>query len=84
MVKIITKDRGSDITMNINQCKEIYESLKKGKNFIANIDKDFFLNFAETLFNELEKKDEVIDEMVRIDPHIYRVANIRLEEREGK
>ena len=33
---------------------------------------------------ELEKKDRIIKEMVRIDPHIYRVANIRLEEREGK
>lgn len=70
--------------MNIEQCKETYEALKKGKEFVANIDKDFFLNFAETLFNELEKKDRIIKEMVRIDPHIYRVANIRLEEREGK
>lgn len=49
--------------MNIEQCKEIYESLKKGKDFIANIDKDFFLNFAELLFNELDKKEAVINEM---------------------
>ena len=38
----------------------------------------------ETVLAELEKKDRIIKEMVRIDPHIYRVANIRLEEREGK
>lgn len=49
--------------MDIKQCKEIYESLKKGKDFIANIDKDFFLNFAELLFNELEKKDTIINNL---------------------
>lgn len=47
--------------MNIEQCKEIYESLKKGKDFIANIDKDFFLNFAELLFDELENKQDDIN-----------------------
>ncbi len=49
--------------MNIEQYKEIYESFKKSKDFIANIDKDFFLNFEELLFNELKKKDAVINEM---------------------
>ena len=38
----------------------------------------------ETVLSELEKKDRIIKEMVKIDPHIYREANIRLEEREGK
>lgn len=47
--------------MNIEQCKETYEALKKGKDFIANIDKDFFLNFAELLFNELENKQDDIN-----------------------
>lgn len=47
--------------MNIEQCKETYEMLKKGKQFVANIDKDFFLNFEELLFNELKKKDDQIE-----------------------
>ena len=38
----------------------------------------------ETVLSDLEKKENLIKEMVRIDPHIYRIANIRLEEREGK
>ena len=49
--------------MDIEQCKDTYEMLKKGKQFIANIDKDFFLIFAETVLSELEKKDKVINEM---------------------
>ena len=47
--------------MDIEQCKETYEMLKKGKQFIANIDKDFFLKFAEILFNELENKQDDIN-----------------------
>ena len=49
--------------MDIKQCKEIYEMLKKSKQFIANIDKDFFLSFAETVLAELEKKEAIITEM---------------------
>ena len=49
--------------MDIEQCKKTYEMLKKGKQFIANIDKDFFLSFAETVLSELEKKEAIINEM---------------------
>ena len=49
--------------MDIEQCKKTYEMLKKGKQFIANIDKDFFLSFAETVLSELEKKDKEIKEL---------------------
>lgn len=46
--------------MDIEECKETYEMLKKGKQFVANVDKDFFLKFAETVLSELEKKDKEI------------------------
>ena len=49
--------------MDIEECKETYEMLKKGKQFVANVDKDFFLKFAETVLSELEKKEAIINEM---------------------
>lgn len=63
MDETIKKNRGSDIKMDIEECKETYEMLKKGKQFVANVDKDFFLKFAETVLSELEKKDKQIDLM---------------------
>ena len=48
---------------NVEQCKTIYEGLKKNSFIVANIDKDFFLDFAETILNELDKKDKIINEM---------------------
>ena len=74
--------------MDIKQCKEIYEMLKKGKQFIANIDKDFFLSFAETVLAELEKKDKVINEMAKeifecneyIDNEFGRELNFKTKE----
>ena len=56
--------------MDIEQCKKTYEMLKKSKQFIANIDKDFFLNFAETVLSELEKKDEYIKMLTDEREHI--------------
>jgi hypothetical protein len=69
--------------MNIEEAKEDFKSsiamtLHGGKHTIVSI------KAIETVLSELEKKEAVINEMVRIDPHIYRMANIRLEEREGK
>ena len=68
MDETIKKNRGSDIKMDIEECKETYEMLKKSKQFVANVDKDFFLKFAETVLSELEKKDKVINEMAK---HIH-------------
>lgn len=65
MDETIKNNRGSDIKMDIEECKETYEMLKKGKQFVANVDKDFFLKFAETVLSELEKKDKVINEMAK-------------------
>ena len=52
--------------MDIEQCKKTYEMLKKCKQFIANIDKDFFLNFAETVLSELEKKDKRLNRQFKL------------------
>lgn len=65
------------MNMNIEQCKETYEMLKKGKDFIANIDKDFFLNFAETVLSELEKKDEYIKMLT--DEREYIKNNLKVD-----
>ena len=51
--------------MDIEECKETYKMLKKGKQFVANVDKDFFLKFAETVLSELEKKEAIINEMAK-------------------
>lgn len=51
--------------MDIEECKETYEMLKKGNQFVANVDKDFFLKFAETVLSELEKKEAIINEMAK-------------------
>ena len=51
--------------MDIEQCKEAYEMLKKSNQFVANIDKDFFLSFAETVLSELKKKKVIINEMAK-------------------
>ena len=48
---------------NVEQCKTIYEGLKKNSFIVANIDKDFFLDFAETILNELDNKEKIINEM---------------------
>ena len=50
--------------MDIEECKESYKVLKRNKQVVANIDKDFFLKFAETVLSELEKKDKIIDLIV--------------------
>lgn len=49
--------------MDIEKAKEAYETLKRNNQVVANIDKDFFLNFAETVLNELEKKDKRINDL---------------------
>lgn len=63
--------------MDIEQCKETYEMLKKHKELVANIDKDFFLNFAELLFNELEisKKEtqEVLNDYQDLGKEKYKL-----------
>lgn len=54
--------------VDIEEAKETYEMLKKYKELVANIDKDFFLNFAETVLNELEKKGKEIEQLeIKID-----------------
>ena len=63
--------------MDIEECKETYEMLKKSKQFVANVDKDFFLKFAETVLSELEKKEAIINEMVK------QLAKLR-EKRRGR
>lgn len=47
--------------MDIEKAKEAYETLKRNNQVVANIDKDFFLNFAETVLNELEYKQDDIN-----------------------
>lgn len=47
--------------MKIEEAKEMYEALKRGKDYIANIDKDFFFRFAETVFKELEKQQREVE-----------------------
>ena len=49
--------------MDIEECKESYKVLKRNKQVVANIDKDFFLKFAETVLSELEKKEAIINEI---------------------
>ena len=66
--------------MDIEECKETYEMLKKGKQFVANIDKDFFLKFAETVLSELEKKDQEIKQLKSMELKAkYGIASITLE-----
>lgn len=48
--------------MNEEEAIEMYKELKKHKKIIGNIDTDFFFEFAETVLNLLEKKDETIIE----------------------
>ena len=47
--------------MNEEELKEMYKGLKRNKKIIGNIDTDFFFEFAETVLNLLEKKDQQID-----------------------
>ena len=49
--------------MDIQECKENFEELKKNNFIIESIDKDFFLKFGETILSELDKKDTIIDLM---------------------
>lgn len=78
--------------MNITKAIEILNKLKSKVSLIKADEKEYRLPFLmdieqqaiETVLSELEKKYKVINEIVRIDPHIYRVANIRLEERERR
>ena len=49
--------------MNIEQAKDVYEGLKRNEHIVESIDREFFFRFADTVLNELEKKDKVIDEM---------------------
>lgn len=56
--------------MDIEECKESYKVLKRNKQVVANINKDFFLKFAETVLSELERlqnNEEILNgELARI------------------
>ena len=49
--------------MDIQECKENFEELKKNNFIIESIDKDFFLKFGETILSELDKLNGIIDLM---------------------
>lgn len=43
--------------MEIYEAEDIFEHIKEAKDYIANIDKDFFIQFAELMFQELKTKE---------------------------
>jgi len=49
--------------MDIQECKENFEELKKNNFIIESIDKDFFLKFGETILSELDKLNGIINLM---------------------
>lgn len=51
--------------ITLEEALNAFYELKKYKKLIANIDKDFFLNFAELLFSELDKKEKELEEAKR-------------------
>ena len=66
--------------MNIEECKESYKVLKRNKQVVANIDKDFFLNYAETVLSELEKKDKEIEKLKKDNKELLRKLRNRVKE----
>ena len=78
--------------MNIEEAKDIYEGLKRNEHIVKIIDKEFFFRFADTVLNELEKKDKVIDEMasrlsyvedLKLDVCVYCKEDCRIPKNEG-
>lgn len=51
--------------MDVKEAIERYEYIKNLGAIFGNVDKDFFLDFAETILSELEKKDEIINLMAK-------------------
>ena len=49
--------------MDIQECKEHFEELKKNNFIIESIDKDFFFKFGEAILSELDKLNVIIDLM---------------------
>lgn len=47
-----------------NEFVEKYEDLKRNKNLIASIDKDFFFDFVDYLMSERDELEKKIDELV--------------------
>lgn len=63
-------DNRIDLELGNKEVSETFEDLKRNKEIIKNIDKDFFFEFGETILNliqtqqeEIEKKDKQIDKM---------------------
>lgn len=63
-------DNRIDLELGNKEVSETFEDLKRNKEIIKNIDKDFFFKLGETVLNllqtqqaEIEKKDKIIDEM---------------------
>ena len=60
-------DNRIDLELGNKEVSETFEDLKRNKEIIKNIDKDFFFEFGETILNliqtqqeEIEKKDKQI------------------------
>ena len=60
--------------INENKMIEIFKGIKRHKKIIADIDKDFFFKFGETLLSEIEKQDKIINlmaEYIERHKHIF-------------
>ena len=45
------------------EVKRVYKEIKRNKDIIGSIEKDFFFDFGDLVIKELENKDKIIDEM---------------------
>lgn len=50
----------------IDELIECYKSLKKNKEVIATIDKNYFFTFVDKLLDELKRKNKTIDDMSKV------------------
>ena len=68
--------------MDIEEAKKMWKTLELNKEYIKGFDKEMFFEFGETVLNELEKKDKVINEMAEEIASYNRYEAGALDEKE--